>query len=215
MSENVSLKSLEDQFSELIRKLGEVQGEYKHIKKEKNKLEMNLIKLDSDKELHAKAIELLSVVQKVSQEKIKDGFETLITQALHYVFQNDTSFELTFGRRGNLQELDFNIKKSGFEKAYDILDTDSGGIINIVSIALRLVLIEVNTPKIEGFILLDEPFTGVSEDDEDTENYLERAKDFIQEIHSKLKRQMIIISHEHIYKESNYNIIKIKQGERK
>ena len=206
MSENVSLKSLEDQFSDLTQKLGVVQGEYKYISSEKNKLEMNLIKLDSDKELHTKAIELLSVVQKVSQENIKDGFETLITQALHYVFENDTSFELTFGRRGNLQELDFNIKKSGFEKAYDILDTDSGGVIDVVSTALRVVLMEINTPRIEGFLILDEPFTGVSKD----EDYLMRAKDFIQEIHKKLNRQMIIISHEQIYTDSDYNIIEIK-----
>ena len=206
MSENVSLKSLEDQFSELTRKLGEVQGEYKHIVSEKNKLEINLCKLDTDKELHTKAVELLSVVQKVSQEKIKDGFETLITQALHYVFENDTSFELTFGRRGNLQELDFNIKKPGFEEAYDIIDTDSGGVIDIVSTALRVVLMEINTPRIEGFLILDEPFTGVSKD----EDYLMRAKDFIQEIHKKLNRQMIIISHESIYTDSDYNIIEVK-----
>jgi len=206
MPENVSLKSLENQFSELTRKLGEVQGEFKHIKQEKNALEMNLCKLDTDKELHAKAVELLSVVQKVSQEKIKDGFETLITQALHYVFENDTMFELTFGRRGNLQELDFNIKKPGFEEAYDIIDTDSGGVIDIVSTALRLVLMEISTPKIEGFIILDEPFTGVSKD----EDYLVRAKDFIQEIHNKLNRQMIIISHEPVYVDSDYNIINIK-----
>lgn len=207
MSENVSLKNLEDQFSELTRKLGVVQGEYKYIVAEKNKLETNLIKLDNDKELHTKAVELLSVVQKVSQEKIKDGFETLITQALHYVFENDTSFELTFGRRGNLQELDFNIKKPGFEKAYDILDTDSGGVISIVSTALRIVLMEITTPKIEGFILLDEPFYGVSEGF--GSDFLIKAIDFIQEIHQKLNRQIIIISQETIYKESNYNIIEI------
>ena len=97
MSENVSLKSLEDQFSELTRKLGVVQGEYKHISSEKNDLEMNLIKLNHDKEIYSKAVELLSVVQKVSQEKIKEGFETIITHALQYVFENDTSFELSLG----------------------------------------------------------------------------------------------------------------------
>lgn len=208
MSENVSLKNLEEQYSELTRKLGEVQGEYKYIVSEKNKLEMNLCKLDNDKELHTKAVELLSVVQKVSQEKIKDGFETLITQALHYVFENDTSFELTFGRRGNLQELDFNIKKPGFEEAYNILDTDSGGVISIVSTALRIVLMEISTPKTEGFLLLDEPFYGVSEGFDD--DYLMKAVAFIQEIHQKLNRQIIIISQEAIYKDSDYNIIEIK-----
>jgi len=206
MSENVSLKSLEDQFSELTQKLGVVQGEYKHIFNEKNKLEMNLCKLDHDKEVYSKAVELLSIVQKVSQEKIKEGFETLITHALQYVFENDATFELEFGRRGNLQELDFNLKKPGFEEAYDILDTDSGGVIDIVSTALRIVLMEISTPKIEGFLLLDEPFTGVSKD----EDYLIRAKDFIQEIQQKLKRQIIIISHEAVYTESDYNIIEIK-----
>lgn len=208
MPENVILKTLENQFSELTRQLGEVQGEYKHILSEKNMISESLCKLDHDKEIYSKAVELLTVVQKVSQEKIKEGFEGLITHALHYVFENDTSFELAFSRRGNLQELDFNIKKPGFVEAYDMLDTNSGGVINIVSSTLRLVLMEINTPKIEGFLLLDEPFTGVSEDGE---NYLERAKDFIQEIHEKLNRQIIIISHEKIYAESDYNIIEIKK----
>jgi len=207
MSENVSLKSLEDQFSELTRKLGEAQGEYKHILDEKNKLEMNLCKLDHDKEVYSKAVELLAVVQKVSQAKIKEGFEGIITHALQYVFENESSFELEFGRRGNLQELDFNLKKPGFEEAYDILDTESGGVIDIVSISLRLVLMEINTPKINGFLLIDEPFTGVSKD----EDYLPRARDFVQEIQQKLKRQIIIISHEAIFTESSdYNIIEIK-----
>ena len=207
MSENVSLKSLEDQFSELTRKLGEAQGEYKHILDEKNKLEMNLCKLDHDKEVYSKAVELLAVVQKVSQAKIKEGFEGIITHALQYVFENESSFELEFGRRGNLQELDFNLKKPGFEEAYDILDTESGGVIDIVSISLRLVLMEINTPKINGFLLIDEPFTGVSKD----EDYLPRARDFVQGIQQKLKRQIIIISHEAIFTESSdYNIIEIK-----
>ena len=206
MSENVSLKSLESEFSELTRKLGEVQGEYKHILSEKEKLSANLEKLEHDRETYAKAVELLTLVQQVSQEKIKDGFATLVTHALRYVFEDEISFELAFGRRGNLQELDFNIKQPGFEESYDILDTDSGGVINVLSIALRLVLMELNTPKTEGFVLLDEPFTGVSKN----ENYLSRARDFIHEIQQKLKRQFIIISHEEIYTDSEYNIIEIK-----
>jgi DNA repair exonuclease SbcCD ATPase subunit len=204
MPEAFSLKSIESKFSDLTQRLGSVQGEYNYLNEEKNTLELNLISYEHDKETHIKAVELLTAVQKVSQEKIREGFETLITQGLQYVFENKCTFELNFGRRGNLQELDFNLKQPGFEEAYDILDTDSGGIINVVSITLRLVLMEINTPKITGFVLLDEPFTGVSD------CYIERARDFIQQIHEKLKRQIIIISHEKVYTESNYNIIEIK-----
>ena len=178
MSENAQLIELEKQFLELTRKLGVVQGEYKGIVSEKQKVSDTLVSLERDKELYTKAVELLTAVQKVSQEKIKEGFETIITHAIQYVFENDCRFELNFGRRGNLQELDFNLKQPGFEEAYDILDTDSGGIINIVSTALRLVLMEINTPRIEGFVLLDEPFTNISKEND----YLSRARDFIQEI---------------------------------
>jgi len=51
MSENVSLKSLENQFSELTRKLGEVQGEYNYIADVQIDLELNILKLDHDKEI--------------------------------------------------------------------------------------------------------------------------------------------------------------------
>ena len=202
MSENTFL-DIERQFEILTGNVGKIQGEYEYICSEKNKSELKTYALEYDRERYKKAVELLTMVQHESRDKVKSGFESIITHALNFVFDENYQFELEFGRRGNLQELNFNIKKPGFTEAYDILDTNGGGLVDLISLALRIVLMELNTPKIDGFIILDESLKHLSE------NFLPNANEFLKEIQSKLNRQFIFISHQKIFTESNYNVIEI------
>ena len=200
---NNSLLEIEKKFETLAGVVGKAQGEYEYMCSEKNKTELSICSLECDKERYKKAIELLTMVQHESRDKVKEGFESIITHALNFVFDEDYQFELEFGKRGNLQELNFNIKKPGFTEAYDILDTNGGGLVDLISLALRIVLMELNTPKIEGFIILDESLKHLSE------NFLPNANEFLKEIQSKLNRQFIFVSHQKVFTESNYNVINI------
>lgn len=199
------IKQLEESFESFSQKVGELKGEYNTLKDQQEKSDILINTLKKDEETYTKAVELLSLVQQVTRDKIKEGFETIVTHALNYIFESDKySFHLVFGRRGNLQELDFAVKTPEKDEALNPLDTDAGGILNIISFALRIVLMEVATPRINGFIISDESFANLSE------NHIEKASQFLKEINKKMGRQIIAISHQEKMLESADKLIEVK-----
>lgn len=200
------IKQLEESFNKFSQKVGELKGEYNTLKDQQEKSRLLITQLKDDEETYTKAVELLSMVQKVTRDKIKEGFETIVTHALNYIFEsNEYKFVLDFNRRGNLQTLDFNVKTPEKDEALDLLDTSGGGVINIVSFALRIVLMEVCSPKINGFVMLDETFANLSAE------YQPLASAFLEEINKRFKRQIIMITHSNEFIDnSNYNKIEIK-----
>ena len=185
------IKQIEAQFEEFTQRVGELKGEYNTLLTQQNDSDILIDKLKKDEETYTKAVELLSLVQKVTRDKIKEGFESIVTHALNYIFESDKySFHLVFGRRGNLQELNFAIQTPDKTEPLDPMTTDAGGTLNIISLALRIVLMEVASPKINGFIISDESFSNLSED------YVERASQFLKEINQRMGRQIIAISHQ-------------------
>lgn len=200
------IDNLEKYFDQLNSEVSRLEGKIDHLKDCQNILKINLEKFKEDKFLHEKAVEVLSLVQKITRDSIKKEFETLVTYALRYILDDDYKFTLEFGKRGNLQEMDFNIQTPDFKEPMDLLDTSAGGILDIVSIALRVVLLEISVPKNNGFILLDEACKHLSK------NHTERACLFLGELNKKLKRQIIFITHEEAFiNNPDYNKIKIDQ----
>ena len=203
MLENI--KQLEVQFSDFTQKVGELKGEFNTLKDQQEKSEILIEKLKKDEETYVKAVELLSLVQQVTRDKIKESFEMIVTHGLNYIFESDKySFHLVFGRRGNLQELDFAVQTPDKNEPLDPMTTDAGGVLNIISFALRIVLMEVGHPKIYGFIISDESFANLSED------RIERASQFLKEINQKMNRQIIAISHQPKMIESADKLIEVK-----
>lgn len=197
-------EQLEKEVENYSQKVGRVQGEFSFLKEEIDKLENYKTKYIEDLERSKKAVEVLNMVQKVTRDKIKEGFENLVTHALKYIYSDDYSFQLEFGKRGNLQELHFNIKTPDFEESVNPLDTSGGGVLDIVSLALRAVLIEVSIPKVEGFLILDENFKHLSKE------YLENASEFLNELNKKLSRQLILITHQQEFIDKADNLIEVK-----
>lgn len=198
------LKNLETQFNEFSKEVVRVDHEHKLLKKNIENTEQLIEKYQHNREVHTKAVELLTLVQSVTRDKIKDGFETLVTFALRFIYSDDYAFELEFGRRGNLQELNFNIKTPDFEEACDPMDTSGGGVLDIVSLALRAVLLEVSVPKIEGFLILDESLKHLSKD------YLMNASQFLNELNKRVGRQIIFITHQQEFIDNAEKAIEIQ-----
>jgi len=199
------IKQLESQFQEFTQKVGRLQGEYSTLKDQQEKSEVLIEKLKEDEETYTKAVELLSLVQQVTRDKIKNSFELIVTHALNYIYEsNEYSFHLEFSRRGNLQEMDFAVQTPDKPESLDLLKTDAGGTKNIVSLALRIVLMEVASPKIAGFIISDESFANLSE------KFRPRASQFLKEMNQKMGRQVIAISHLPEMMESADKLIEVK-----
>lgn len=200
------LNNLEEKFNDFSDDVVRIQHEHELLKKKHEESEKLVIKYEQDKETHTKAVELLAIVQTVTRDKIKDGFESIASWALKSIFQKDYKFCLEFGRRGNLSELYFAIKTPDLQEAFDPMDTSGGGVLNVVSLVLRLILMEISVPKIQGFIILDESFKNVNGQDN-----IDRLNNFVEEMSSKFNRQIIHVTDMPVFKSnSNYNLIEIK-----
>jgi DNA repair exonuclease SbcCD ATPase subunit len=164
-------------------------------------------KIDTLKDLqitNKKSIELMNTVQAVTKDRIKETFETIVTNALQYIHQsNDYAFELEFGRRGNTPELNFSVKTPDMQEAHDIMNTRGGGTTDIVSLALRFVLLEV--AQMPGYLFLDEALKHL-----DSPETVEKAVEFIKEIQKNSNRQIFFITHKDEVVDSVNNPIIIK-----
>ena len=199
------INQLESDFVNFTQNLGKLQGEYSLLQDIQDNGKILIEQYKKDEVIYIQAVELLSLVQKVTRDKIKESFEIIVTHALNYIFESDKySFHLVFGRRGNLQELDFAVQTPDKNEPLDPMTTDAGGVLNIISFALRVVLMEVALPKINGFIISDESFSNLSEE------YVERASQFLKEINSKMNRQIIAISHQSKMLDSADQLIEVK-----
>ncbi len=185
----MNLNNLDIKIDELDNQVKELSGSIKILE---NQYADNTKKLSDLKELqitNLKGIELLNLIQKVTKDLIKDTFETITTKALQFIHQDDNyKFELEFGRRGQIPELNFNIKTPDMQESHDILQTFGGGSNDIVSLALRFVLLEVS--KTSGFIFLDE-----CEKHLDSPETLQKMIEFVKEIQKETKRQVFWITH--------------------
>ena len=202
MKNNFDLTLLEERNKVLLENLNQLKGQSKLLTQQLAEIEIKLSDYANKRVVYTKSVELLTVVQKMTRDKIKKGFENIVTYALKSIFNDDYKFILDFGKRGNLQTVDFKIITPNRKEANDPMDSEGGGILDVVSFALRIALMELSKPKIEGFICLDESFKHVSS------NYLENVKKFIKAINQKVKRQIILVTHQDTFMSID-NIIKI------
>ena len=157
------------------------------LSKQKSDLQDQIEGLKGDIEIYIKARWVLSEVARLTQEKVKEYIETLTTMAIRAVFDSDFEFLVEFKISRNKSECYFSVKEDGFE--YVPKDDDGGGLIDIISFALRVVLYSLEKPRSRRVIILDEPFKW-------TGKLMGRAGEMIKEISEKLGIQIIMVTHE-------------------
>lgn len=140
--------------------------------------------------IYRKSVELLTMVEKSTKGLIKSGFEKIVTHALIYILNNkDYGLEVDFGRRGNLQTVDFNLKTPKDSEPQDPNENAGGAVKDILSLALRVSLLELTAKRNKCFLTSDEPFSAF-----DGTNLLQGAK-FLKVIADKMGRQIILVTH--------------------
>lgn len=60
---------------------------------------------------------------------------------------------------------------------------------DIISLAIRIAMMQIHDPKIDGPLILDEPAKHVSDE------YIVNVADFIKQISTTFKRQIIMVTH--------------------
>lgn len=132
-----------------------------------------------------KARIIIAEAGKFTQSYLKDYIENMITTALQAVFEENYQFIIDFDIKRNKPEAKISLKIHGEE--VDPKDSVGGGILDIASFALRVVLWSIENPKSNNVLILDESFKFLH-------GKIENAMKMLKDLSKKLDLQFIIVS---------------------
>lgn len=155
------------------------------------KLSQELVDSENSLILYTDALEVMDAASQFYQKKIFDQIDRLVTEALQVICEDESisvKTELVM-RRGQPEA--YFLYKDGVSPEYgDLLYTHGGGIVDIISCALRLIVAELMGA--DGPIIFDEPIRMLHSNEA---GYEENFIKFIREFSHRRNRQIIIITH--------------------
>lgn len=177
----------------------------------KNKIEDNLRKI---KEIESDALILEQtalLLQKTAERKrayVTQKIETIGTSAIQYVYGQDYSLKLELNNTKKNPECEVYVvnKVNGQDHKFKPHTNKGGGVIDIVSLALRFAVLQVfNEPVIDGPVLSDEPGKHVSDE------FSPLLSHFMQALSGETGRQQIVITHNDFLAESASTVTRVKK----
>jgi len=154
---------------------------------------------------------LLLEAAKHAREQGRRQVELLVTQALQFVFGADMEFKVVVEEKRDRPEAEFYVC-STYEGDYKVettpQDARGGGVVDVISLALRLALLHAFRPPVGGPAVLDEPGKHVSEE------YAPQLARFLKGFSQSLGRQVIMVSHnQHLADSADIAyLMEMKQG---
>ena len=131
---------------------------------------------------------VLTEVSKATQKQFKEQIESLVTMAIESVFTDrDFGFMLKFEQKANKIVCEPLITEHGEE--FTPKDELGGGMVDIISFALRIVLWTMESPQRRNLLIFDEPFKFTGE-------LSKLAGQMMKELSHRLEIQMIMITHD-------------------
>lgn len=167
-------------------------GKYEKIKEQlnSNKKESEEITLDLD--LLEKVNILFQRTSEFARNQAKIQIESLVTNCLQFVFADNLEFEIEIKESNGRPSAKFFVVTQNEDNEIRLEPELSrgGGVVDVVSLALRIAFLEIHKPKIEGPLMLDEPAKHVSSD------YIFNVSNFLKKVSELFGRQIIMITHD-------------------
>lgn len=158
----------------------------KQLEKETKDLQNARKRLEVVKQGHA----VIQETAKTTQEVVHAGIAGIVTRCLRAVFGDEFphTFTIRFEqKRGRTEALLLLVGPDGQE--VDPLDADAGGIVDVISFALRLASLLLSTPPRRKFLAVDEPFKMVSQE------YRTALRDMLVAISEEFGVQVLYVTH--------------------
>lgn len=195
----LNIQVLESSLAALRTRYSQGQGQRDLLINQRREKQAELSAAQADIELWRDVQVLLSKASEFAREQLVQRLQSTVTAALQAVFErDDIRFEIELKTLGNAPAANWTITSlygDGDSKTEIKTDPESargGGYVDIVSLALRLALLELSRPRPEGPILLDEPAKMVSAE------YLPNLADFLKQYAAKTGRQIIAVTHHEV-----------------
>jgi DNA repair exonuclease SbcCD ATPase subunit len=187
-----------DQMAQLEARFKKAQNQWTRLDAKRTLLEEQLTNKIKELDSYFETIDtyektriLLQQSAEYAREQAKQQIETLVTNALQYVFGPFFSFQIELEEHGNKAVAEFYVvsEYEGVKVKTRPQDSRGGGVVDIVTLALRVALIETVQPRRDGPLLLDEPGKHVSGD------YVLYLYEFLKSLSTMFHRQIIMITH--------------------
>jgi len=199
----VEVKTLLDNFNTKLMKADARKEEFISQLEEKTK---ECAKLKEENDALSKTLHLLEQCNIAARDFVKVEVEQLVTQGLRSIFENPSiQFNIDFVTKRNQIEAEFTLshEKDGKQIQGDILTTYGGGVVDVISFSLRVIIMQLM--KIGGPIILDEPGKMISA------QFIGAFGKFLTEVSKTFNRQIIMITHNHKLAEFAKNSIEVYQ----
>ena len=137
-------------------------------------------------------IEVFQLLSELKKKQVKKKIEGLITKGLRTIFERDDyRFVIEMEqKRGVMTARPLLYSKFGKEEfVSEIIEGHGGGVVNVVSFILQVIVLLAIRPKLERILVCDEPFENVSKE------YLSNVAEFMRYLADLTKMQFVMITH--------------------
>lgn len=196
--EDNAIQHYNEQLTKIKSRLEEVKihfynqkGKRDQLLEQRSDLEKQLQKILNNIDVLDKVKVLLQKVSEYAREQSRIQIEALVTNCLQYIFDSSLEFKIEINEVRGRPEAEFYVisKYGGTEIKTKPQDARGGGIIDIISLAIRIAMLECSNIDNKGPIILDEPAKHVSED------YINQVAEFLKQVTKMFNRQVIMVTH--------------------
>lgn len=149
-----------------------------------------------------KASKLLAQFADERQAQVLEVMQNIASLGLSQIFDEPIELKIAQVARARRVEMDITVKTGNLETP--ILEARGGGLAAVAGFLLRVSVLLL-TPGARKLIVLDEVFAMLSED------YLDRAGQFLQELCAKTELQLVLVSHQLEFKEWADKVTRIER----
>lgn len=188
----ITIQQLEFGLADMRSKYQHAAGQLEMLQGQHEETVLALSIARQDIEVYEQVQVLFTKASEFAREQLKARIEQTVTAALQAIFCNsDIAFQIDIDTRSGKPTADWQVVSKYGDAVVQANPEDArgGGVTDVVSMALRLALIELARPRVEGPILLDEPGKMVSRE------YLPNLAEFLKQYLAKTGRQGIMITH--------------------
>lgn len=175
------------------RRLDQLQGQARQLALEGKRTKEEIASLKADMAIYEEAAAVLASIGETKQERAQEQIETLVTQGLRTIFDEDLSFHVVSSRRGKVPVTEFMIRSVYENRVIEtpVIKARGAGYAAIVGVLLRIVIMLLSLDKQESVLFLDEPFAKVSAE------HGPKLAEFLRYLVDKTSVQIIVICHTH------------------
>ncbi len=207
---NHNLDALNKNFERLKAVYHRQRGEQAKILEKETFLQKRVQEAREEEERLEQVRLLLLEAARHAREQGRRQVELLVTQALQFVFGADMEFKVAVEEKRDRPDAEFYVCSTYGDYQVETAPQDArgGGVVDVISLALRLALLHAFQPPVGGPAILDEPGKHVSEE------YAPQLAQFLKGFSQSLGRQVIMVSqNQHLADSADFAyLVELHQG---